>query len=250
MPLSRTSKTTAPSQPLHPAYSTEQQAQNASPWIRRVILASMAGLTGALVYQNSRPLTPTDIRMLANSSKQEDVLAWYRDAPWWRNLYIRMMSGYKAMLEPTKAELLADPYPPHSQWYRPLTLVLELEKLMVYSSWDQETGWKVRIFHISDMKMKKKDQQPSSLLTCLGRQTAVYGPLLDVLESVLRNRHFYFAECLRKISFPKYRHLSWSRLSNMSFNAWNRLLDQVLSWTACIVTPRVMIFAQATMSKT
>ena len=47
------------------------------------------------------------------------------------------------MVDPDTDRLLPDPFPPGHQLHRPLTLVLELEKLLVAKHWDREQGWTV-----------------------------------------------------------------------------------------------------------
>jgi import inner membrane translocase subunit TIM50 len=45
-------------------------------------------------------------------------------------------------VDPVEDRILPDPYPPNHDFYRPYTLVLELDKSLVYSSWDKDHGWK------------------------------------------------------------------------------------------------------------
>lgn len=98
-----------------------------------VIFGTFGGLVGLGGYTLTRPVEGEDASIA-------DLPLFQR---LWKRAYLRSMTAYKYAIDPRDDSLLPDPYPPTHPFYRKNTLVLELDKLLVYSSWDKETGWKV-----------------------------------------------------------------------------------------------------------
>ena len=61
----------------------------------------------------------------------------------WQRARYRAMSLYKGMIDPDTDHLLPDPFPQNHAFYKPLTLVIELDKTLVHSSWSKDHGWKI-----------------------------------------------------------------------------------------------------------
>lgn len=106
--------------------------------VGKLVLGGMVGAMGAGVYSLGAPITNDDKPMLASKRDKNAT-----ELGWSNNAYTRVMGMYKYFVDPNTSELLPDAYPRDHPMYRPLTLVIELDKLLVFSSWDKEKGWRV-----------------------------------------------------------------------------------------------------------
>ena len=113
-------------------------------------LGVFALVSAPIAYALTRPLVEGDEvqgqtdggggRQPAEPLHFAELPAWQLP---WKRAYYRCMNVYKKMIDPEDSELLPDPFPPQHPLYRPYTLVIELDKVLVHSKWDREKGWSV-----------------------------------------------------------------------------------------------------------
>lgn len=111
-------------------------ASQPAPWSRLLVRSALLGGTAGGVYRVTRPINEdgTDPAYIARM-------------PGWQQLpmraYHRLMSVYKGIADPDVHDLLPDPFPVDSPYYRPKTLVVELDNVLVHSEYDRDQGWSV-----------------------------------------------------------------------------------------------------------
>lgn len=109
-----------------------QSAQSSSS-VSYVFLGVLASLAGTGSFFLMRPLL----------DESEDITKLPLLSRLYQRAYLRVMGWYKYMVDPDTDSLLPEPFPPGHPMYRKKTLLLELDKTLIYSSWDKDKGWTV-----------------------------------------------------------------------------------------------------------
>ncbi|KFA56247.1 hypothetical protein S40293_00136 [Stachybotrys chartarum IBT 40293] len=102
-------------------------------WTRFMLGTALFGSAAGVVYFG-RNWTPEE------EEKHQDIPNGWSPILWWQRVRARMGDSVNYYQEPSFEKLLPDPDP---SFFRPYTLCLSLEDLLVHSEWSREHGWRL-----------------------------------------------------------------------------------------------------------
>lgn len=154
------------------AVSTTSPKSSSSSLLWKVIAL---GGCGAALYALTRPL----------SEEPKHI----GELPWYSRQLRRMIAHFNVMMksirDPQVEVLLPEPFPPGHPGYRPYTVVLELDDVLVHSEWSPKHGWTIKKRPFVDQFLAYLADR-YELILFTRRPDFYAAPITDKLDSALQ----------------------------------------------------------------